>query len=105
VAWILPLLAPVEMSFGTCRGRFGLSLTAYKTSRRAKGACQKRNNAIDGVLLGFAFVSGRHCFFPELLVNTADRGEYKNETYLLAIRLHILNTQANNQFLHIHSPI
>jgi hypothetical protein len=23
---------------------------------------------------------------------TADRGEYKNETYLLAIRLHILNT-------------
>jgi hypothetical protein len=24
--------------------------------------------------------------------HTADRGEYKNETYLLAIRLHILNT-------------
>jgi hypothetical protein len=42
------------------------------------------------------------CMAP---TDTADRGEYKNKTYALAILPHILNTYTNSQFSHIRSPI
>ena len=43
--------------------------------------------------------------FCDVATDMADHGEYDIAAYVLAIHDHILNSQNNRKFLHIHHPI